>query len=190
MLTDLLKHKNPRFLCLSLSDRNSWKQLALHHEVGDSVPDSEALISLAKVDPLRIFLEQVSSLRLYCDNLSEASAFYIARPGEWEDLRSELDEWLVVSEVTPPAWVSDAVVFAEIPNSSVYYLYLTTHENGFVYEYSGDGDEFTKVADCFEAFLDYISTPNSQLMETIQCYTRFSDGESEIQWLPQKYLHD
>lgn len=189
MLINLLEHKNPRFLCLSLKDRSTQRELGLHHEVG-SEPSGAGLDVLEEGDLLRLLLERVSSLRLYCDNLSDASAFYIAHSDEWGELRSEFEDWVIDRETALPAWVAEAIVFAEIPNSSVYFLYSTGDDKGCIYEYSGDGDELSKVSDSLEAFVNHISTPNSQLMADIQSHTRFSDGESDIQWLPQVYLHD
>lgn len=188
-MANTLEHKNPRFLCLSLADRSTQRELVLHHEIGGE-PAGAGLDFLEDVDPLKQFLKQASSLRLYCDNLSDASAFYIAHPDEWGVLRSEFEDWLVGRETPLPDRVADAIVFAEIPNSSVYYLYSTSQEKGCVFEYVGAGDELRKVSHSLDEFLDYICNPSDELMTDIQCYTRFSDGESDIQWLPQKYLHD
>ncbi len=188
-MTNTLEHRNPRFLCISLSDGSTLREMPLHHEVGGEPPGAGVEI-LEADDPLRLMLEQVSSLRLYCDNLSDASAFYIAHPDEWEELRTEFEAWSFGREHALPEWVSDAIVFAEVPNSGVYYLYSTGNDKGCIFEYSGDGDELIKVSGSLDEFLTYICTPCDDLIADIQTYTRFSDGSSDTQWLPQKYLHD
>lgn len=188
-MANTLEHTNPRFLCVSLTNRSTHKELALHHEISNE-PAGALLESLRDGDPLKDLLSQASSLRLYCDNLSDASAFYIAHPDEWGVLKAELEDWIVGREPPLPSWFGDAIVFAEVPNSSVYYIYLTSSEKGSVFEYSGAGDEFTQVSESLEAFLDYICNPNDSLIDDIQSHTRFSDGVSDIQWLPKKYLHD
>ena len=196
----LLTHKNPRFICRSLIGPSKKMEVKISHEIGSALDDffvNEILDDrLDDSDQLKGFIKNISSVRLYCDVNSDACAFYIAHPEEWADLQSELDDWF--DDLTDqerneciPSWYNNSFVFAEIPNSSTYFLYrIDEVEKGKIYEFTGDGTRFEEVSVNFDTFLDYLCRMSDELISDIQCYTRFCDGVSDIQWLPETYLYD
>ncbi|WP_075186540.1 SMI1/KNR4 family protein [Teredinibacter haidensis] len=198
-LSVLLERKNQRFICSSLSEvaGGEDKFIAnIEHEVSPPVDEcllENAINIVGGQCEFIDFFKKFGSIRLFCDSKSDSSAFYIAHPNEWSELKGELMSWfdgLSVSEYEGliPDWAKNAIVFGEIPNSSNYYLYrVDSLECGAIYEFVHDGFEFVKIENTFNEFIVYLSTITEELINSIQTYTRCSDGETDTQWLPVGY---
>jgi hypothetical protein len=63
-------------------------------------------------------------------------------------------------------------------------------ESGKVFLFDHDGFEFVEMGADLGAFVEKITTVNDDLMQSIPGHTRYSDGESETQWLAKEYLYD
>jgi hypothetical protein len=125
-----------------------------------------------------------------------ASAYYIAPPAAWPELRECFECWLdALSEEEAaevlPSWLESYVVIGEVPNSGNYFLVpLEGPERGKVVEFEHDGMEFIERGTTLADFLDAISTGTHDLMEEIRGHTRYCDGHPDIQWLCQDYQYD
>ncbi len=195
----LLGHKNPRFLCVAAGGVGSTTfESKIVHEISPGLSSESIEILRTRYgdcDQLFEFLVLYGSLRLYCDKLSNASAFYLSHPSEWDELRNEFSVWIDQlrdneGELVPD-WLENALVFGEEPGSANYFFYIFEGvEQGKVFEFESDGFSFVEVGDTFCSFIEFISSPTDSLLSYISAHTRHRDGETEVQWVPLHYLHD
>lgn len=206
-LTTLLARRNQRFGCCT----RMWPEpgpilhtASIRHEV-DPPLDAGTLAALEaqlpEVPEVVAFYRQWGSARLYCDTvfrepIGHASAFYIAPPDEWPQLREDFEDWLDnldedEREECLPAWLADYIVPAKVPNSGNYFLVpLKGEHRGKVFEFEHDGFEFIERAAGFEAFVDSLATVTDELLHEIMGHTRYADTESDTQWLCREYMFD
>lgn len=201
-LDALLNRKNQRFVCRDTGwpEPGPERHIAyIEHVVQPPAPASVLAVLLRRlrgVPQLAAFYERYGSVRLYCDTVGSDSAFYIADPDEWASLKTAFGTWLELlspdeEEELLPDWMDNYIVIGEVPLSGNYFLVpLSGDLAGHVFEFEHDGFEFIARGKDFDAFLDYVSTVNADLIEDILCHTRYSDGESETQWLAQEYQFD
>ena len=199
-LNQLVTSKNQRFLCIPAGDSADTEFLAhITHEVTEALSneDIEQLKQEIGVqEQLFKLLSTYGSVRLYCDTLSDDSAFYIAHPSEWQSLESDFRLWIndlddQDKEELLPEWLDGAIVFGEIPSSGNYFIYLIKGEHqGKVFEFEHDGFEFLEAGKNIIDFLEYICSPTEKLIQNIQSHTRYSDGKTDTQWLAQSYKYD
>ena len=202
-LRDLLARKNQRFICSaagSFASEDSCNFTALiTHEVTDPLTVGqlkELEDSIGYHSQLFTLFSNYGSVRLYCDTLSDNSAFYLANPSEWNDLFSEFNLWIEELDDKEkkellPKWIDSAIVIGEIPNSGNYYLFpIRGIEEGKIFEFEHDGFEFIEVAKDLEAFIESICTVTDSLLSNIRSHTRYSDGKTDIQWLVKNYRYD
>jgi len=197
-LEALLKREEQRFDCVPAGPIRSQGRFVanIYHETTsplthDELTELEAHIGLQK--QLFEMLSIYGSIRLYCDALSESSAYYLAHPTEWERLGKEFNIW--VNDLTEcerdsllPSWLDDAVVIGEVPASGNFFFYLLGGESqGQVFGFDHDGFEFVLEGVDLFGFLTKISTVTEALLADIQSHTRYSDGVTDIQWLPIDY---
>lgn len=207
---ELLRRKNQRFICID----TGWPQpgpvrhtALIEHDVGPPV-DSATLESVAEqtggLPEIIEFYRRHGYARLYRDTIPtvykgdpiHASAYYIAPPAAWSELREYFECWLDdLSEEEAaealPSWLESYVVIGEVPNSGNYFLVpLVGPDRGKVFEFEHDGFEFIERGTTLASFLDSVSTVTDDLLEEIRCHTRYCDGHSDTQWLCQNYLYD
>lgn len=198
-LTSLLDTNNQKFLCSSTSNESQEFTAHIFHEVTPplNTPQIEELKNaVGDIGQLFELFGSYSSVRLYCDSMSDTSAYYIAHPNDWSELASEMNEWL--SDLTEEEeseiledWTENALVIGEIPSSGNYFLLATDGEQkGKIYSFEHDGFEFIEIAKDVEQFINQLCTINDELLDDIMCYSRYSDGETDTQWIPKKYITD
>lgn len=181
--------------------------LPIYHEATQGLDEKEKELLASQVfDASQIieFYESFGSLRLYIGEaegeiIGHPSAFYLAHPDEWSDLKENVYEWL--SDLSneeiaqyddfPPDWINDFIAFGEIPNSGNYLVMPTRGaEAGKIFEFEHDGLEFVERATDIQGLLDWIAMPAPGLFEYIAVHTRYYDGKSDIQWFPQEFVID
>jgi len=206
-LQQLLAHRNPRFVCRVAGARKGGpdKHIAHIDHVITPPVDADTLAGmrsqLGELPELFAFYERYGSLRLYRDSVDSpgigcASAFYIAPPEAWAELRSDVGDWfsqLDEDEAAEflPDWVSDCVAIGEVPNSGNYFLMpMVGEERGKVFEFEHDGFEFIERGASFEDFVEKLADVNEELLRDIGGHTRYDDGVTDYQWMPSAYLHD
>jgi hypothetical protein len=200
----LLQRKNQRFVCTD----NFWPRpgpdyftASIEHEVGHPLDDATLCRVAAQVGNLPELIEfyrRYGFARLfrdtkYTDLIGYASAFYIAPPDAWPDLRISFTDWLdgLEEEEWLPSWLDNYVVIGEIPKSgNSFLLPLAGPEHGKVYEFEHDGMEFIKRGKNLADFLNSISTVTDDLLAKIRGHTRYSDGKTDTQWMCIEYIYD
>lgn len=207
-LEELLERQGQRFICRDLGWPKPGPErhvARIRHETTPALDDGEleSLKSqIPEVPQLFEFYLRYGSLRLYCDTVFYepwggcSSAFYIAPPGEWEELRAYFGDWLAdLSEEEEaeclPDWIGDCIVIGEVSNSGNYFIVpLKGPETGCVYEFEHDGFEFIRRAGSLEAFIASLCTVTDELVREIGGHTRYFDGKTDTQWLPERYEFD
>lgn len=180
-------------------DKEAVYKARIHHEVSPAIDPEQVKnleAALGAKNDLVALLSKYGSVRLYCDEFSNTSGFYIANPEEWEQLAEEMQDWIdQLSDDEKnnivPEWLDDALVFGERPESGNLYLLLAGNENkecGAVFEFDHDGFEFVKVANSVQEFIDSFCDTGEQLIDLLKSYARFSDGQTEIQWIAKRYV--
>lgn len=201
-LATLLARQNQRFVCVD----TGWPEPGPRRFTAQIVHYAEPRLGKTQIEQLERlfpdipqlaeFYSHYASVRLFVDPIGGDSAFYIASPDEWHGLRKNFEMWMDCldedeEEDLLPDWMENYIAIGEVPTSGNYYLMPTKGEHtGKVIHFDHDGFEFTEEGVDMSAFLTRIATVDRALIEEILGHTRYSDGETEIQWLAQEYLYD
>ncbi len=113
---------------------------------------------------------------------------------EWDEVTSEMMEWYdmmdedVIDELDME-WLDDCIAFAEVPSSANYFVLVVNGENkGKVIYTDHEVAEPEVYAHTFNEFLArYLSKPVDEMM-SLGCFTRYSDGKTDIQWIPSEII--
>lgn len=205
-LQELLQHRNPRLVCEAAGNKpNAGEHIAHIDHVLTPGLDTNALAELRQqvgdLPHLLAFYERYGSVRLFRDSIEDqwigrASAYYIAPPDEWGELHDGAQSWfddLSEDEAREllPDWIHEYVVVGEIPQSGNYFLMpLVGESRGKVYLFDHDGYVFIERGGNFEEFVDSLARVDAEHLDEIGGHTRYSDGKTEYQWMPNQYLHD
>lgn len=205
-LKHLLTHANARFVCVAAGDHvtNSKRfTTPIDHEASPPLDDC-SLSELAQIvgdqPEVTAFYRQWGSLRLFrglheLPSIGRASAYYIAPPTAWPEIRESVEDWwshLGEEELQEflPEWISNYAAIGEIPNSGNYFLMpLEGADRGKIFEFEHDGFEFIERGATFESFVNSLADTGASHLEQISGHTRYSDGQTASQWMPERYLH-
>jgi hypothetical protein len=75
-------------------------------------------------------------------------------------------------------------VFGEVSASGNFFV---LHEGG-VYYSNHDGGDDKPLANSFFAFLARICANPAKFLSDVGGYTRYQDGKTDAQWIPQEYV--
>lgn len=201
-LSELLNRKNQRFICSPAGGETEEHKLFTAHIVHEVTPPLTE-VQLKQLEEhigyhnqLFELFKKYGSVRLYCDTLSDESAYYLATPNEWTGLYDDFHMWVESLKDDErkellPKWLDSALVIGEAPSSGNFYLLpLKGNEKGKIFEFDHDGFEFVEVGKDLFSFIDKICTVTDDLINNILSHTRYSDGKTKIQWLVKKYEFD
>lgn len=197
-LDELLYRKNQKFICIDGWPEPSPPKHVIQIEHLVSQPTTGEVLQniknkLGETSELVLFYSKFGSLRLYSQVDTDESAFYIAEPDEWYELKEGFEGWIDNLDENEkkellPNWISDYIVIGEIPKSGNYFLVpLTGHTLGSIYEFKHDGFEFLKRGNCFSDFIKKLTIVNSELIVEINGHTRYQDSRPGSQWLVEEY---
>jgi hypothetical protein len=192
----LLNRKEQRFICVKGWPDPSPPEhvVKIEHQV-DSPLSYEKLEQLKEqldeLPELISFYSRFGSLRLYSQIDTDKSAYYIADPDEWDELKEYFNDWIEgEDEELLPDWITDFIVIGEIPKSGNYFIVpLTGKSLGHVYEFEHDGFEFVERGATFADFIEKLTVVNDELLENILTHTRYQDERPDSQWIVKKYRY-
>ena len=125
---------------------------------------------------------------LYRDLKSDAAGMQFYPVEEWptrsEAMREEMG-WL---EDSMPAWLGEGIAFGEIPQSANFFVVGVGKEAGKIYYADHDDFRESPVAEDLAELLDKIRTDPAAFLYERGCYTRYSDGKTDTQWIPKEYV--
>jgi len=147
----------------------------------------EPVGDIPDIGMLKEFYKTFGNLRLYFDERSGESAFYIARPDEWGMLSECFHDWIDDDfNENPdmyPYWANDCIAVGEIPASGNYILMpLGGEKQGYVYEFEHDGYEFIEHAANIGEFVAKMLEPDSNILTHMAVHMTFIENDPQDQW--------
>ncbi len=148
---------------------------------------------------LKMFSKEFSEL--YCefngaefhrDTNSDAAGLWVHPIEDWDEVTSMMKDWYEIIdedelEEIGVDWLETGIAFAEVPHSGNYFVLALEGSNAGKILYSDhDGLESEPYADTLFQFLKkYLEAPEKE-MYRLGCHTRYSDGKTDIQWIPEE----
>ncbi len=198
-LREILSHTSPSFRCYYAGDRT--EQLGFTARVKHIFGQPATEKALAQLDSqlgdagivIRDLYAIHDGMTLYCDTNSDAAGFELFQIADWATQTAEMREsmdamGMDVNEM--PGWFSSGVVVGQIPHSANYFVIGTTNkESGKIFYM--DHDDFIEepIAKNAESLIAALLTDPAQFLYDRGCYTRYSDGKTNRQWIPKQYIH-
>lgn len=140
------------------------------------------------------FYQKYGGISFHEQSESFAASLCIHPPDKWNELKEEMSGWLEMMdeeelEESGIDWADSCVVFGEVPSSGNYFLIpLSGSNSGKIIYQDHDGMEPEVYADSFNQFIiKFLSDPVGQI-EHFGCYTRYSDGTTDKQWMPEEVI--
>jgi hypothetical protein len=204
----LLAHPAPAFACFACGDdKESEALIAPVTHVANPPADVTALGRIPDVpgaDAARRFYGSHDGGLLYT-----AKGSMVDQGGPEEGIEIfPLHEWAARTQETVDFWNdseyaddempyarNDFIAIAHSRGASTYIHWVVRGPNvGNVYWWATTippGAADPPLANSFEEFIDIICTkPVYFLNDLLYCYTRFSDGKTDTQWIPKRYIAD
>lgn len=146
------------------------------------------------ISALKHFVERHDGVLLYRDKQSEAGGIAFFSALEWPSRTQEMRESMTAmgfAEDDMPDWFHRGIVFGQIPRSGNYFvIQLRGAEAGKVFYCDHDDFRTEAIAQSFECFLNMIVDNPPEFLHQCGCYTRYSDGKTNTQWIPKEYVAD
>ena len=112
---------------------------------------------------------------------------------EWSARSAEMRDGLCAmgwAEDEMPIWLKEGIAFGEIPHSANFFVVGVGAEARKIYYADHDDFRESPIAENLEELLDRIRTDPADFLLQRGCYTRYSDGHSDSQWIPKEYVSD
>ncbi len=195
-----LHDTSPGFRCFDCSDRT--EKLALLARVKNRIgkPASANVVAKANklfgiVSPALLrFIQLHDGVLLYRDTKSDAAGFEFYKSTLWNSRTKEMQEsmdFMGFDEADKPDWLRHGLAFAEIPHSGNYFVIQMAGDGaGQIYYADHDDFDVKPIASSFEQLLKMIISDPPEFLYERGCYTRYSDGKTDIQWIPKEYVPD
>jgi len=131
------------------------------------------------------FYKLYNGIKLYCNGDTSGLQFYSI--GNLQDLN---DEWKGghsdFEEDELYDFQKSGVAFGEISHSGNYFIFFDSK----VYYDDHDGRDDTTVGESFNDFLSNILANPADFLYERGCYTRYSDGKTNGQYIPKEFIAD
>jgi hypothetical protein len=197
-LNELLAHPAPGFICEGAGETGAKKFLAkiTHEALGPASASDlsklEAMIP-SGAEQLLAFYKIHDGVILYKDTVDDAEGVELFAVENMEEGTNELREWLdTIEEEDDGNKLKSAIAIGQVPHSGNYFA-MPVEGLGVGKVFYVDHDDWSEepFANSFDEFVDRITTsPAKLLAEDLGCYARYSDGKTEIQWIPEEYFPD
>lgn len=195
-----LREPAPGFRCFASGDRTEKLNFLAH--VKNVIGKPGAAKSVAAVTKtcgdvslvLKRFVELHDGVLLYRDSKSDAAGVEFFKAAEWQSRTEEMRESMTAMGFDVddmPGWFQRGIVFGEIPHSANYFVIQPYGDDAGQIFYCDHDDFGTEpMAESFEQFLEVLLTDPPGFLYECGCYTRYSDGKTNIQWIPKEYVAD
>jgi hypothetical protein len=200
ILEDFVKSPAPGFRCYAAGDKSGPRFFAKVRHVLHP-PASLRSIALARqildgpAAKVIAFYQRHDGFILYGDTLSEAAGIELLRVAQWTEATDDMRAWfghLAEDPANDPDQIVTGIAIATVPQSGNYFVMpIQGPSAGKVFYADHDGWYESAFADDFDDFLAHVTRePVKLLAKEVGCYTRFSDGETDAQWIPEEYFSD
>ena len=186
-----IKLNNQRFKCYKAGDKSESLDLTVDiHNVLNSGATEKEILLLEELIPdknkeIVQFYKVHNGLRLYCSG--ETSGVDICPISDLQGLNEEWKEWFTgYEEDELYDFQKNGYAFGEIAHSGNYFVFY----EGKVFYSNHDEFEEKDLGKSFNEFLQKIVTNPADFLLDMGCYTRYSDGKTDEQWIPKKFYAD
>lgn len=139
-----------------------------------------------------VLMYEDSQLKRWSAGTYRAAGIKFFRVNEWREESEEMRRSLVSmgwDEKDMPDWLRQGIAFGEIPQSANYFvIYPSSGSAAKVYYADHDDFQPNAIADSFEEFLRGILDDPADFLYRMGCYTVYSDGKTNIEWIPRHYV--
>lgn len=196
----MLSHASPSFRCYYAGDRTEQLGFTarLRHILGKPAT-AKALVQLdSQLGDAGIVIRDLYAMHdgmtLYCDTKSDAAGFELFQIGDWSMQTAEMRSSMEAMGMEPdemPGWFTSGVVVGQIPHSANYFVIGTTDDEAGQIFYL-DHDDFIEepIAENAESLIAALLADPAQFLHDRGCYTRYSDGTTDRQWIPKQYVNE
>ena len=125
----------------------------------------------------------------------EAAGIAVLPVADWkeatEDMR-RMCEFLSEDPAADPDHILSGIAFGAVPGSGNYFVMpIEGPTAGKIFYADHDGWYESAFSDDFNGFLAEVTRNPAQLLsEKLGCYTRYSDGMTDTQWIPTEFFED
>jgi len=180
--------QHPRFICKDTSEKQELT-VALSNEVGRPATQHqlERLRQFAgnEFDALAPLYTQFNGLAFHLNG--ETAGLWVATIDDLQRLNLEWREWFV--DLDPAelyAFQREGVAFATIAASGNYFVV----HGGRVFYSDHDGGDDAVWGESLERFFVRALSDPARFLHDAGCYTRYSDGKTDSQFIPESFAHD
>ena len=199
-LKDFANSPAPGFRCFAAPGKSDARFIASIRHILNP-PASPAAI--AKINQLlgshagqiADFYQHHDGFILYRDTKSMAAGIELLSLEQWEKGTAEMRDWfdhLTDEPENDPDHIVTGIAIATVPHSGNYFVMPVEGPSaGKIFYADHDGWYESAFADDFAGFLARVTRDPVQLLaKDVGCYTRYSDGKTKSQWIPEEYFPD
>jgi hypothetical protein len=200
VLEQFAKSPNPGFRCYAASNKSGARFLASIRHILNAPASTESIVQLRQMlsshaDKIATFYELHDGFILYRDSKSEAAGIELLPVEKWEEATDDMREsfaHLADEPENDPDHIMTGIAIATVPHSGNYFVMPTEGPSaGKIFYADHDGWYESAFAEDFAGFLTHVvQEPVKLLTDEVGCYTRYSDGKTTTQWIPEEYLPD
>lgn len=187
-----LRDPSPGFRCYrpSRDETQLEHQVHVQHFVGDPATDEDLAEIQRRLGPecddMKALYSKCNGLLLYCQG-EETPGLALFPVEHWDDKNAERREWFEHwDEDDLYEFQKHGIAFGEVCFSGNYFVWY----EGTIYYADHDGGDDTPLGDTLLHFLDRIVADPAKFLYDVGCYTRYSDGKTDEQWIPGQYVPD
>ena len=190
-MQDFLRHinlDNQKFKCYLNSDKKESLNLAVDiYNILKNGATSNDILLLQELIPNNneqiVELYKIyNGIKLYCSGNASGLEFYAIN-----DLKKLNEEWKESFSYYNEEELYDfqkyGVAFGEISHSGNYFILY----NGKVFYSDHEEWDEALIGNSFDEFLSKIVTDPADFLYKMGCYTRYSDGKTNGQWIPKVF---
>ena len=183
--------RNQKFKCHKSGDKDKRLNLTvdIHHELRNGATDNdisllEKMIPENNEEVIELY-KLYNGIKLYCNGNTSGLQIYPISDlkelnVEWKESISYYDEEDLYD------FQKKGVAFGDISHSGNYFVLY----KGKVYYSNHDGGDDTSLVESFKEFLSKIVENPAKFLYDMGCYTRYADGKTDGQWIPQEFIAD
>jgi hypothetical protein len=199
-LEEFTKSPAPGFRCFAAGDKAGPRFLASIRHILNASASPAAIAQIRKLlgshaDQVATFYQCHDGFVLYRDTKSEAAGIELLPVAQWEEATEEMRDgfnYLVNDPENDPDHIVTGISISTVPRSGNYFVMPVHGPNaGKIFYADHDGWYESAFADNFDSFLARVTRePVKLLAKDVGCYTRYSDGMTKAQWIPEEYFSD
>jgi hypothetical protein len=194
------KSPAPGFRCYAAQNKSGPRFVARVQHVLNAPASSKSLAQIRQLlgsyaDKIVAFNQHHDGFVLYCDTLSDAAGIELLPVEQWEEATDDMREWfghLADEPENDPDCIVTGIAIATVTYSGNYFVMPVEGPSaGQIFYADHDGWYEAAFDNNFDDFLLHVTrNPVCLLNDEVGCYTRYSDGKTDLQWIPEVYFPD